>query len=180
MQSMCRHPYTVRGLFSERTCPHLVRLKEHNWKSFLPRIGKYVNVRVKYSNTVLHHDSLAHFWNDWYQEYMEADYPRVFVRFEDLLFYGEEVIRTLCKCGGGVPRRPDFLHIQDSAKLGTMAHGHDKTSLLKAILLYGNDLHRLDTFNQEDLKAAREFLDPYLMKLFNYQHPTTDAVALSS
>jgi hypothetical protein len=50
-----------------------------------------VPVNVKYEDTSDSHLSLAHFWSEWYRLYMDADYPRIIVRFEDLLFYGEEV-----------------------------------------------------------------------------------------
>lgn len=82
---------------------------------------------------------------------------------------------ALCECGGGVPRedRPSnlFVHISDSAKLGTRAHGKDKTNLLGAILRYGNFDHRLDNMTADDLVAARKYFDRTIMETFGYHHP---------
>jgi hypothetical protein len=81
----------------------------------------------------------------------------------------------LCKCGGGVPRddRPHgrFVHISESAKLGNLGHGYEKTNLLGAIIKYGNLDHRLDNMTPEDIEAAKKYFDPKLMKTFGYSHP---------
>jgi hypothetical protein len=81
----------------------------------------------------------------------------------------------LCKCGGGVPRpdRPNgsFVHISESAKLGTAAHGRHKTNLLGAIIRYGTLDHRLNNMTDSDLKAARKYFDPDIMETFGYSHP---------
>lgn len=88
---------------------------------------------------------------------------------------------ALCACGGGVPRedRPNgkFIHISESAKLGTAAHGKHKTNLLGAIVRYGNLDHRLDSMTPDDLKAAKKYLDPQIMETFGYHHPKEIAVA---
>jgi hypothetical protein len=85
------------------------------------------------------------------------------------------VSAELCECGGGIPRddRPhgQFVHISQSAKLGTAAHGKDKTNLLGAILKYGNLDHRLDNMTSSDLAAAKKYFDIHTMNFFNYHHP---------
>ncbi len=40
-------------------------------------------------------------WNTWYGDYIEAKYPRLSVRFEDLLYHTEMVITQACCCFGG-------------------------------------------------------------------------------
>ena len=92
-----------------------------------------------------------------------------------LLFHGKEITETICACGGGVPRDDGphpgvFQHIGDSAKLGTAAHGNQKTDLLGALVKYGTDVHRLDSMTPYDLQAAKEILDPELMSAFGYFH----------
>jgi hypothetical protein len=81
----------------------------------------------------------------------------------------------LCTCGGGVPRpdRPNggFVHISESAKLGTAAHGSHKTNLLGAIIRYGNLDHRLNNMTDRDLQAARKYFDNAIMEVFGYFHP---------
>ena len=101
LQSMCRHAYTSRWPHTKKHCPNLIATADEI--EDLPELrAKYLNdnekdsshlvpVRVKYQDTVYHHKTLAHFWSEWYQQYIDADFPRIIVRFEDLLFYGEEV-----------------------------------------------------------------------------------------
>jgi hypothetical protein len=50
----------------------------------------------------VYHDSMVHHWNDWYMAYVNATFPRVMIRFEDLIFHPVNVTRTICHCFGGV------------------------------------------------------------------------------
>ena len=160
MQSMCRHPYEAHWTHSKTNCPHV-------WDE---PSGRTSVVHVDYRHTMERHDSLPGMWNDWYNAYMEVEYPRVFVRMEDLIFYGKNVTETLCQCGGGVPRQRRFKHIASSAKLGTAQHGNDKTSLLSAIIRYGTEDGRLKGMTPMDLQMTRKLLDPNLMHIFNYSY----------
>jgi hypothetical protein len=126
-------------------------------------------VRYKLINTT--HTSLAHLWNDWYNEYMVGDFPRIVVRMEDLVFHAEQVIQQVCTCVGGTFAATDFQYIIDSAKHGEI-HGNDKTSLLDAMIRYGS--RRQDHtrgMTQDDLDYARKVLDEKLMHMFGYSHP---------
>jgi hypothetical protein len=160
MRSMCKHIYGARWPHNLTACPHIY-MDDYNRPS---------PVRVKYKTTVVHHDSLPAMWNDWYNHYFEQSFPRVFVRFEDLIFFGKNVTQTLCKCGGGVPRRPTFVHVKSSAKLGTAAHGANKTGLLDALIQFGSDEGRITGMTETDLKWARKLLDPRLMEMFAYRY----------
>lgn len=160
MQSMCRHQYETHWNHSPDKCPHV-------WNEETQHTSR---VQVNYAEATVHHQSLPGMWNDWYNEYMEADFPRILVRMEDLIFYGKNVTEALCKCGGGSPRQKHFHHISESAKLGTAQHGSDKTSLVEAMIRYGTDEHRLDGMTETDLRVTREILDPNLMDIFNYKY----------
>lgn len=160
MQSMCKHIYGARWPHNRTACPHV----------YMDEFNKPSPVRVKYKNTIVNHASLPGMWNDWYNHYLEQEFPRVIVRFEDLLFYGKNVTQTLCKCGGGDPRRSKFVHVKSSAKLGTAAHGANKTGLLDAIIQYGTDNGRLTGFTKTDLEWSHKLLDPNLMEMFAYPY----------
>jgi len=160
MRSMCKHVYGARWYHNKTTCPHV-------WSD---EMDEPTEVYVKYAATIVKHESLPGFWNDWYNEYMEADFPRVIVRFEDLLFYAQNVTETLCKCGGGEPRRSNFTHVFASAKLGTLAHGSNKTNLLDALIQFGSNKGRLNGMAATDVTHSRELLDPFLMKKFRYKY----------
>lgn len=179
MQSMCRHQYAARWHHTADNCPNVVSRAYQGRTMDAEQANdasNLVSVDIHYAeNFHVHHNSLPHFWNDWYQLYLNAKFPRIMVRFEDLLFYGQEVTETLCACGGGVPREDrtadHFVHVSKSAKKGTAAHGSQKTDLVEALIKYGNDVHRLDNLTPYDLKAARHILDPQLMQIFGYSNP---------
>lgn len=160
MLSMCKHVYGARWPHNKTTCPNIQDAHD---------TGPTV-VYVKYKQTRVKHKSLPDMWNDWYNNYMIQEFPRVFVRFEDLLFYGKNVTQTLCRCGGGVPRRPEFVHVRSSAKLGTAAHGANKTGLLDAIIQYGTDDGRVTGMTKKDLEWSHQLLDPKLMQMFDYSY----------
>ena len=118
LQSMCRHHYTAFWPHSEKGhCPNLVatdseiehfpRLKQLYYESNIEGIGEKVDeplipVTVKYDKDIYDHDSLAHFWSEWYRLYLDADFPRIMVRFEDMLFHAKEVIeRKFSHCRRG-------------------------------------------------------------------------------
>lgn len=146
------------------------------------RQEKFVPVHIKYGEgNVQELLSLAHYYSEWYEEYMKADFPRIMVRFEDLFFHGEDVTRAMCNCGGGVPR-PDnwqsgqFTHdVSESAKKGVHAHGDiaKRTNhLVGALIKYGSFANRTNSMTIEDLVAARRYHDPEIMKASGYRHPT--------
>mmetsp|Transcript_4339 Transcript_4339/g.10475 ORF Transcript_4339/g.10475 Transcript_4339/m.10475 type:complete len:513 (-) Transcript_4339:187-1725(-) len=191
MQSMCRHTYAAKWPYRKKHCPNLIATDEdiENMPVLHQKFGntlgkdnheeRLIPVRVKYSKEVAHeHSSLAHFYSDWYSDYLGSDIPRVVVRFEDLLFHGEEVARAMCECGGGVPvpdneRSGKFVHVSESAKTGPTAHGplKDRTNLVGALIKYGSFEHRTDNMTPDDLEAARRYLDPEIMEKFGYRHP---------
>jgi len=167
--SMCRHTYSARWRHTEDNCPNLK----------LPN-GKKNPVNVKYKEEPVIYDSLPELYNTWYNDFLSqdkyGDFPRVFVRFEDLMFYGKNVTETLCRCGGGQPRADhggDFYHVGASAKMGVNAHGSDKTNLLQALIRYGHASteNRMKGLSREDLEAAKELFDPDLLNMFRYTHP---------
>ena len=50
------------------------------------------------------------YWTEWNRAYLEASFPRLVVRYEDLLFSPYEVARAVCGClGGRVVARRDFV-----------------------------------------------------------------------
>ena len=79
---------------------------------------------IKYPEKAENWDSLAHVWSDWYGQYFHADYPRLIVRFEDLLFNVKEMANTICECVGGVPRNDQFAYVVDSGKFNWQGGKH--------------------------------------------------------
>lgn len=172
MQSMCRHNYGARWFHSINHCPNLVPNKWDNNNNHGPNPGT-IPVRIKYEFGWREWDSLAHLWTNWYQQYhKDADYPRILVRYEDMIFYPKEVTRQLCEvCAGGTLRQ-DFSYQVDSAKQGP-GHGTVRTSWVAAMIRYGSDRWRFRGLTKEDLILARDTLDIAMMQAFSYQQPST-------
>ena len=179
MQSMCRHRYAAYGDWKTPShCPNILKenvdVNDHDYDNN----NNTIPASVHYSETepfITYHKSLPHLWNDWYRLYYNATFPRIIVRFEDLLFYGQQVTEALCKCGGGVTREdrryPHFVHVSESAKLGTAAHGKHKTGLVGALIKYSTFKHRLDSLSAEDIQAAVHIFDSEIMDTFGYTNP---------
>ncbi|KAL7489679.1 hypothetical protein ACHAW6_015372 [Cyclotella cf. meneghiniana] len=191
MKSMCRNPYTAtwRGKKDSESCPQL------------KRDGRWNEVDVKFGPGSTHHKSLAHMWNDWYGEYfydnywrndttIDADaprqrsdrnltspFPRIIIRFEDIIFFPYEVTQQICTCAGGVlGHRSDdtdveshsFHYVVRSAKTGD-GHGPSshRNGLIDSWVRYGRVDPRKD-YEEEVLKVAEEVLDSLMFKTFGY------------
>mmetsp|Transcript_14545 Transcript_14545/g.35168 ORF Transcript_14545/g.35168 Transcript_14545/m.35168 type:complete len:365 (+) Transcript_14545:762-1856(+) len=172
MQSMCKHPYTAKWLRPKGHCPGLVPLAEEKKRGHK---SSTLNVTVKYKS-MAYFDSLAHYWTQWYEQYLHADYPRLMVRFEDLQFHSRDMVDAICQCAGGVARNQDasFSYVVDSAKSFGPGHGGKKqvkTNMISAMIKYGSDTHRLDSLTKEDMEFAATHFNPAFMELFEYNVP---------
>lgn len=203
MQSMCRQRYSTHWFHNaQEHCPNLVPNEiDHKWYNYTVKYGKrginhlfndpwlrdnlldlanytlnrtVVPVRVRYKSGTQFHESLAHLWNDWYKEYMvDADFPRIVVRLEDLVFHAKEVVTQICSCIGGTVV-DDFRYVSETAKVGDdNIHGKDRTNLFKWFTKWHLE-DRTKNMTKEDRAYAREHLDPDLLKKFQYEHPEAE------
>ena len=183
MKSMCRNPYTAsfEGRSDPNKCPKLKKENNQEWNSVKAKFGPYQ----------YHHHSLAHLYNDWYGDYFyknstgteseksdtSAPFPRLIVRFEDLIFFPYEVTTAICKCAGGqIAHRADdkdvangtFHYVVRSAKAG-MGHGPTghRNGLIDSWIRYGSASPQSE-YSQDELALAQEVLDPHLMDTFAY------------
>lgn len=186
MKSMCRNSYTASwsGKGDVSSCPKLK--KDSKWNE----------VNVKFAPGSTHHKSLAHMWNDWYGEYFyenftmnatvdsqdrrvnaAAPFPRLMIRFEDIIFFPHEVTEQICKCAGGViGHRPDdkdvanntFHYVVRSAKTGG-GHGpaSHRNGLVDSWIRYGKHDPRKE-YDVETSSVAEEVLDELILKTFGY------------
>lgn len=67
MQSMCRHQYAAEWLHDSSHCPSLVPNEADRRAKPHLRDMSHIPVTVTYSNFTKKHDSLVHFWNEWYE-----------------------------------------------------------------------------------------------------------------
>lgn len=167
MSSMCRHHYQTNWIHSSEHCPNVVpNDADRRLKGFKEENGA-IPVRVRYNETYFtSHSSLVGLWNDWYTAYHRAKFPRLIVRYEDLLFRPEEMTRKICTCGGGKMKKK-FKYIVQSSKGDSGVH-KASSGLVQAISRYGNATVRLANFIKEDLEYAKEELSQNLMQSFHY------------
>ena len=163
MQGMCKAPYFASWAKADH-CPNLI----HN------ATGKPVRVVLNYALTKPFHkrgenylESLPIYWNMWNRQYYESTYPRLMIRFEDLIFHSEEVYEQIQDCAG-IPRTEEdqFDYQTKAAK----DHG-GAVGLLEQIIIHGKESNRISGFTDHDLNYAHESLDTTLMLKFGYNHP---------
>jgi len=167
MSSQCRHGYGVtfwNSEYDEEHCPHLIRENVRDHDETAP---------VQLFSGGKFHDTLLDAYNYWYGEW-EAErmkkYPHLAIRYEDLLFHGEEVSRIACECVGG-NLTADFKFESDSAK-GSEGLHEGASGLVKALIQYGNPTTRLSGFTARDLSYARKNnATAKLMKEYAYSDP---------
>lgn len=165
MQSMCRNNYAIKWQRDELHCPNLVPT-QHNYHKGLRNQS---SIPVKWGSWG-EWDSLAHYWNWWNRQYYQIKdtYPHIFVRFEDMLFYPSKVTELICKCAGGQPRwDSNFTYESNNIKAGRHDNKSD-TSMVKAMIRYGQKRNRIKGFMKEDLQYVMDFIDMDMMKLFHY------------
>jgi hypothetical protein len=112
----CRFSYQARWHHVQQHCPNLVPNAAD--LDLFPHQSDSIPVNVKY-NPPVQFKSLVHFWSEWYRQYLDADFPRLIVRFEDLQFHPKEMIDIVCQCAGAVPKdEGKFEYIVGDAKWG--------------------------------------------------------------
>ena len=206
MQSLCRQRYSTHWFHNAREhCPNLVPNEiDWKWYNFTLKYKKkgvhglfkdpwfrdnlldfanftlnstVVPVRVRYKSGELFHESLAHMWNEWYHEYIDADFPRIVVRLEDLVFHSKEVISKICGCIGGTMQK-DFQYVTQTAKVGDEnIHGkmEDRTNMFKWFTKWHLE-NRTKNMTKDDHEYATEHLDSGLLDLFHYDPPPIEDV----
>lgn len=191
MQSMCKAAYAAKWKHGPKRCPNLVPSKEdqHRFKNFtlneaeLHRKDRRRNsqynvsqndheddatfqVMVKFdSDDIEYFDSLVELWNEWYGAYWrnEKKYPRLIVRFEDMLLYAPQVMEMISDCFG-VPLRNFYTYEVDSAKV----HG-SHSNFVKTIFKTADTVRRSQGLTLQDKLYAAKHLDHEMMQAFQYR-----------
>lgn len=191
MKSMCRNSYTAKwkGSNDKKSCPQLKEKRKA--KDSTSSSDEWNNVDVKFGSGSTHHQSLGHFWNDWNAVYFynngnstssrkstDAPFPRLIIRFEDIIYFPYEVTKQICECAGGVlgHRQDDkdvangtFHYVVRSAKAG-MGHGpaSQRNGLIDSWARYGSGDPK-DAYSKEEVQIAEDALDPLIMETFGYR-----------
>lgn len=178
---MCRHGYEARWWRTPQHCPNLVPNRYDKRGGY--KIGQgEVNVQVKFATqyigkepmpdptnrTFVNYTSLVDMWNTWYGQWHDVEFPRLMIRFEDLLFHAEETVTKICECGGGKMNKK-FRYMEDSAK-GDGGPHKGSAGFLASLVTYGNSTLRMKDILkwEKDIEYFREHVDDELMNLFGY------------
>merc|ERR1712187_1101531 len=89
--------------------------------------------------------SLAHLWSDFIMEYMDAKFPLLVVRYEDLLYDPESLIGAICTCLGGQAKQGEEFNILESAAKWGAGHGD-----------YGNNRSQVSRYAQDAIRLRLE------------------------
>lgn len=152
-KSMCRMPYAVRFNGGMRGCRSTLATSENtvNWQE----------------NCSYRYPSLIHLWSEWHREYVAMRLPRLMVRYEDLLFDGQNTVGALCDCFGGKRTRQFRI---PSGPVKT-ARSHSPASDLSTALKRSNWSNRLDGLRSADVKYFRTHADNAILRYFGYSVP---------
>lgn len=169
--SQCKNAYAADWYRTKQHCPNLVptALDLEKFGKLLQHSNNQFNVTVYFDkNQIIGWDSLVHLYNDYYRQYLfDANYPRLLVRFEDMLLHAPAIAKKIADCVG-LDTADRFTYQIDSAK----KHG-SHTNFVKAVLKSGDVYARLKSFTADDLEYAAKHLDADLMSAMHYSIPTT-------
>ena len=161
LQSMCTHPYAAKWRFGRHHCPNFI--PNDGDREHFKNLKDVFQVRVKFDQqSSFSFTSLAHLYSEWHQQYLTADYPVLFVRFEDLVFSPRTVLSEIADCLGAKLTEPLKFQVKTSK-----AHGSG-TDFVRAIIKTANADLRLNNLTAADMEYVQEHLDPKLMALFHY------------
>lgn len=165
MQSMCKVPYDVKWKRSTSHCPNLVvtALDRARLKSFAT-LSTPTATLAPPNSTTDEYPTLIDLYLDWYQQYLDAPYPRLLIRYEDLLLHAEQIVSAIANCTGMEEKQP-FRYRVHAAK----AHGKS-ANYLEALLKYSQENGRYGRMLREDLDYVERVIPEEFLRLFHYRH----------
>lgn len=152
--TQCKVPYDASWRRLPSRCPNLADSETKTYPVSVHWEGRFQD----------HYASMADLWTAWYRSYLEADFPRLLIRFEDQLFHAEKVMQLISECSGLQLKQP-FTHLLRMSK----THG-SYSSFISALYKYGRVHGRQLGLWKTDLAHATQALDPQLMQIFQYKH----------
>jgi len=176
----CKASYDVHWvhLGNKGRCPRLVPTDVDRKKFILRHDGSTFKIQVQqyqmYYRQRDFYDSLADYWSQWNNQYMNADFPRLIIRFEDTLFHAETIVEAISECVGQPVKKP-YKYFLDPAK----NHGHSRDFVTAMSSAGSHQGQRPASLTLGDLEYARKALDPELMQIFHYGHPEVSNVSRS-
>lgn len=161
MQAMCKAPYDVRWhKLANKRCPNL--WNEDNLTAYP------ANARTHQTDfqKIDYYDSLIDVWNQFFREYYyNATFPRLIVRYEDVVSRPERVVGAIRECIDMEPSKRPFVYPMQPAK----THGNP-AGFAESMQHLATSQGRHRGMNKLDRVYAASVLDQELMQLFHYQY----------
>ena len=156
MKSMCRMPYVARFRHGQaQCCPN-------------PVTKTSTVVAWQRGDKPRRYSSLPKLWSEWNRAYYDADFPRLMVRYEDLLWRAEATTTKVCDCVGGT-MLPNFDPVTRSSKAGE-GHGTGQVNdRATAAAKYANESRRYEFLDDADVAYVAAEIDPRLVDAFGYE-----------
>ena len=133
-----------------------------------------VPVNVRYKTQVNRYPSLVHFWKDWHDEYYDADFPRLMLRLEDLVFRPYETLKQVCECVDGKFASPDGFQLkgESTKKFKKGAHARtQQTNLLSAFSVHLQANRTAGATSADLLLASHVLNHSKAHRFFDYKWP---------
>lgn len=174
MKSMCRNSYEARASTVDTALNYV--FGQANFRNHPQHRGEQCPSPVIESRTTVRfqptrpgqYHSLAHLWAEWNSAYLNVTFPRLIIRFEDILFDTESTVRTVCECVGGTVRQP-FRQQEHATKTERDGHRGPVNDRKSALHLYGSEQNRYQHYTDDDLRFTANTVKPSgLLDLFHY------------
>jgi len=156
MSSMCRHPYGVQLAGNCRGTT---------------MVGVTHGVTTWYRDKATRYESLMDLWHTWYGDWIHnSNFPALFIRFEDIIFHGEELTKQVCDCAGGKMRDQFFIK-EESAK-GEIGSHKGGSGFLESVIKNGDAMKRKEALqNSDDLDHLKSEKFADMLSLLHYLIP---------
>lgn len=162
MKSMCKEWYDAKWEKPlDRRCPSIIKdpVNQTTYKV-------YALLQQTNYEKMENYTSLPEMWSVWNRQYLDADFPRLIIRFEDALYRMDEVMDRIRTCIGMDSRQaPPFQYSVDRAK----KHGAP-TDFVPALQMHMTDEGRHHGMTLLDRNYTNQVLDVKLMSTFGYRY----------
>jgi hypothetical protein len=161
MQAMCKAPYDARWhKLRDNRCPNL--WNDSNSTTYELAVRTHQTQFRK----VDHYASLADMWTQFNQQYYNATYPRLMVRYEDVMTHPEQIVGTIRDCIGlKKPSTDPFQYVLETAK----KHGKP-SDYFQSLQKLATDVDRHRGMTKADRVYSNKALHTVLMKTFRYNY----------
>jgi hypothetical protein len=170
--SMCKASYVTSWEGMHTSSPKFWHEKRTDNTSTIHTSEIRVNLKWAPHKRTLKYESLMELWNAFYGSYLNATFPRLLVRMEDIILYLPQVIEEVRECVGAYSKHDKVeVYTALSKSHGKRTQQERDNGLLSNIVKLADANRRIADLSDLELEYSQSKLDPELMKLFQYQMP---------